>query len=104
MTQLRLFDAAEDAALRARFQGGAYLTRPIWRDLFEAGRQHGLAGGAPLPRNRHGAAYPTPAARAVLDAYFTTTAHLDAPMNSHNADMFEAGRKAGAAERKRGQA
>ena len=97
--QLALFTSLDHAALRARAAAGEYLTRPIWRGIWEAGRQHGRAGGQPLPRNRYGAAQPTPHARAALDGYFGD--HMpNAPMNRHDADMFEAGRRFGAAERK----
>ena len=98
--QLAFFTPAEDAAMSARSRAGEYLSRAIWRDLWDAGRQHGLAGGRTLERNKHGAAMPTDAARAILRAYFTTTAHIEAPMNRHDADLFEAGRRFGATERR----
>lgn len=97
--QLPLFSPIDTAALSARAKAGAYLSRAIWRDLWEAGREHGLAGGPPLKRNRHGAAAPTPAAAAILRAYYTSTAHIEAPLNQHDADLFEAGRRFGRTER-----
>jgi hypothetical protein len=98
MAQLALFCPVDSAALAARAKAGRYVSRAIWRELWEAGRQHGLARGAPLPRNQYGAAQPTPEAARILRAYYTSTAHLHAPMNRDDADIFEAGRRFGRAQ------